>query len=319
MLMSKMKKKLKISSTAYRVLLLLCRLNEKSRTVDELNDIFSEDPDVARFFSKDVILKYISTLRTAGYDIAKPKASNKYSYTLNKAPIQIEFSEEELNTLTLLKSYIEGFQQKKFVKNYSSFIEKIKRYMPEDQAEILNEQFLLGQEKDSEIFNKFNEHADLIKKIEQYIYEKQRVEISYQLPGKEEKLITAQLQKIKYDIDGASVISYDLASNRINFVKINCIKNLKQLPSISGGKQSISPVIFKLKDKLAKVYRSYEGEKTTEPDSKSGEITVTAYSDDIESLLQRLLKYGENCEVIYPKLARNKTADLIKAALHNYE
>ena len=317
--MSDMKKKLKISSTAYRVLLLLYKLNEKSRTVDELNDIFLEDPAIARLFSKDVILKYISTLRIAGYDIAKPKTSNKYCYVLNKAPVQIELSEKELDALALLKSYIKGFHQKKILKNYFSFIEKIKRYMSEEQVEKLKEQFLFRQEKDIEILNNFNEYADLIKKIEQYIYERQRVEIKYKLPEEGKKSIISQFQRIKYGFNSVSVIFYDLTLNQINSVKINRIKNLKQLPSILEERKTLSPVMFNLKGKLAKVYRPYEREKITDNNSKSGEITVTAYSDDIESLLQRLLKYGKNCEVLYPKLVRNKMANLIKNMLDNYK
>ena len=56
-----MEKKLKISSTAYRVLLLLSKLNEDEYNVNDLNNIFLKNSYIARLFSKDVILKYIST------------------------------------------------------------------------------------------------------------------------------------------------------------------------------------------------------------------------------------------------------------------
>ena len=78
------------------------------------------------------------------------------------------------------------------------------------------------------------------------------------------------------------------------------------------------PVVFKLRGRLAKVYRLYEREKFSEQDKKLKEVTVTSYSDDIDSLLMRILKYGENCEVLYPKQVRNKMANLIKLSLENY-
>jgi len=58
-----MKKQTKISSTAYRVLRLMILLNNKLYSIDELNNIFSADPNIARLFSKEVMLKYINTIR----------------------------------------------------------------------------------------------------------------------------------------------------------------------------------------------------------------------------------------------------------------
>ncbi len=318
LIVADMGKKLKISSTAYRVLLLLQKLNEKKLSIDELNYIFSEDPDIARFFSKDVILKYISTLRMAGYKIEKPAASDNYRYVLNKAPIQIEFSEEEIKALALLRNYAYGLQQNKYVKNYCSFIEKLKRYISNDQVTKLKEQFKLKQ--NDEIINKFKKYSDLIKKIEQYISENQRVEIKYNsLEENAEKLVVTKLQRIKYEKNSVNIIYYDLIAGQTGSVNIEDIINIKQLPSISGKGQILCPVIFKLKGRLAKIYRPYEREKLGELDLKTNEITVTAYSEDVDALLQRLLKYGENCELLYPRQFRNKMMNLIKNTLENYQ
>jgi len=318
--MSNMSRKLKISSTAYRVLLLLQKLNEKKLSTDRLNRIFSEDPYVARFFSKDVILKYISTLRMAGFSITKPSASNDYCYVLNKAPVQIDFSEEEIKTLRMLKSFAQSFQQKKFLTNYYSFVEKLKRYMNEEQIKKLNEEFAKKTENQEKIKDKFKDYGDLIKKIEQYIVENQRVEIKYRTKQDEqEKIAVTKLQKIKYHADSVKLLYYDLVSGQMNTIKINDITNIKQLPSISGEKQLLNPVIFKIKGRLAKAYRPYEKEKLTDPDLKTGEITVTSYTDDMEVLLRRLLKYGENCEVLYPKQVRNKMINFISRTLENYK
>lgn len=314
-----MERKLKISSTAYRVLLLLQKLNEQKLSSDDLNRIFSEDPEVARYFSKDVILKYISTLRMAGYDIAKPSSSNNYCYVLNEAPIKINFSGEEIKTLARLKNYAYALHQNRFIKNYSSFIEKLKRYMHIEHLKNLNNLLSSSNEYEDKIINKFEKYADLIKKIEQYIQENQRVEIKYfSQEENQEKLVITKLLKIRYEASDVSIIYYDLISGQNNSVKIRNLINIKQLPSISGERQVLCPVIFKLKGKLAKVYRPYEKEKVSEPEAKTGIITVTAYSEDPESLLQRLLKYGENCEVLYPRQIRNKMINLIKTSLDNY-
>jgi hypothetical protein len=67
-----MKTKIKIISTAYRVLYLLLLLNEKNMSLQEILSIFSEDECIEKDFSQEVIFKYISTLRQCGYDIARP-------------------------------------------------------------------------------------------------------------------------------------------------------------------------------------------------------------------------------------------------------
>ncbi len=314
---SDMGKKLKISSTAYRVLLLLLKLNEKNMSIDELNFVFSEEPEVARYFSKDVIVKYINTLRTAGYIIERPTASSNYRYVLKKAPVKINFSDEEITTLALLKNYSISLQQDKYIKNFNSFIEKLVRYMPQEQVTNLNEQ--LEVKIYDEIINKFREYSDLIKKIEQYIIENQRVELKYKPDrGREEAFALARLQKIKYEANNVKISYYDLVAGQNNSVNIADITHIRQLPSISGEGQALCPVIFKLRNKLAKVYRPYENEKISEISLKAGEITVTSYSEDIDFLLQRLLKYGENCELIYPKPIRNKMIKLIDSTLENY-
>lgn len=313
-----MDKKLKISSTAYRVLLLLQKLNQTSLCIDELNKIFSETPEIERLFSKEVILKYISTLRMAGCDIEKPSSRNGNCYVLNKALIKINFSEEEIEILAMLKTYAEGLQQEKFLKNYSSFIEKLKKYLEEKQVKKLEENF--SNFSNFEILNKFKDYERLIKKLEKFITDNQRVEIKYiKADNGQQEIVITKLKKIQYSADFVSIIYYDLISGQSGSIKISEITDIKQLPSRSGEGLSHNPVIFKLKGRLAKSYRLYEKEKISETNEKTGELTITAYPEDIDSLLLRLLKYGENCELLYPRQLRNKMIKLINSTLENYK
>ena len=135
-----MEKKIKISATAYRVLLLLLHLNDGQGKVDNLNMIFSTDKYTSRYFSKEVILKYISTLRTANYDISKPTAANNYNYELNKSPVLIELSNEQIKNLAVMLYYAESLQQNKIIDNYNSFLKKIKKFIPLNQVQLLNKE-----------------------------------------------------------------------------------------------------------------------------------------------------------------------------------
>lgn len=315
-----MEKKIKISATAYRVLLLLLHLNDGQGKIDCLNNIFSADQYTSRYFSKEVILKYISTLRTAGYDISKPTAANNYNYELNKSPVLIELSNDQIKNLAVMLYYAESLHQNKIIDNYNSFLKKIKKFITSNQVHLLNKELKKQLENLEAGFFKHAPYEELIKKIENFLAEKQRVSIKYKLPcHKNENNVVLELKNIKYDNKEVYVSGYNTITEQTHSIKLNHIVDIKQLPTKSQYNQILSPVTFKLKGKLAKIYRPYENEKIIPPDEKSNTITVTAYVDDKDMLIKRLLKYGENCEIIYPKHTQKDMSKIINQTLKNYK
>ena len=315
-----MEKKIKISATAYRVLLLLLHLNDGQGKVDNLNMIFSTDKYTSRYFSKEVILKYISTLRTANYDISKPTAANNYNYELNKSPVLIELSNEQIKNLAVMLYYAESLHQNKIIDNYNSFLKKIKKFIPVNQVQLLNKEIKKQGENLETGFFKHAPYGELIKKIEKYLMEKQRVSVKYKRHGDcEKEQVVLELKNIKYDEQEIYIAGYNPINEQALSIKFSQIIEIKQLPTKSQYNQMLSPVTFELKGQLAKIYRLYEDEKITSVNEKSSTITVTAYVDDKEMLIKRLLKYGENCEVVYPKHAQNDMIKIINQTLKNYE
>jgi len=315
-----MNKKIKISATAYRVLLLLLHLNDGQGKVDYLNNIFSSDQYTARYFSKEVILKYISTLRTAGYDISKPGAANNYNYELAKSPVLIELSNKQIKNLAIMFCYAESLHQNKIIDNYNNFLKKIKKFIPDKQVLLLNKELKKQRENLETDFFKHAPFEKLIQKIENFRIANQRVSIKYKLPySKDEKQIILELKNIKYDKKEVYISGYNPISEQTHSIKLNQIVDIKQLPTKSQYNEILLPVTFRLKGHLAKVYRPYENEKIASIDEKTNTITITAYIDDNEALIKRLLKYGENCEIIYPKHAQNDMLKIINQSLKNYE
>lgn len=315
-----MSKKFKISSTAYRVLLLLFHLNKGQCTSDYLNNVFLEDPYISRYFSKDVILKYIITLRTAGYDIAKPTLSNGYNYELNKSPVLIEFNYKQIKNLAALYWYAQSLHQNKIIGNYNSFLKKIKKFLPDKQVSVLNREIKEQQEHLNSILSRYLPYKELINKIENFKEENQRVSVKYRTyVDDEEKQLVLELKNIKYEQKEIYITGYSPLTEQTHSIKIEQITEIKQLPKKSQYKQILSAVTFSLKGQLAKVYRPYENEKISPSSEKLNTITVTAYVDDQNILIKRLLKYGENCEILYPKPTKAKMIQIINKTLSNYE
>lgn len=314
-----MNKNLKISSTAYRVLLLLKLLNERSYNIDELNRIFLSDPFILKTLSKEVILKYLSTLRSSGYKISKPTALNEYRYHLVEAPIAINLSDNELETIVILENYVSGLYQTRLVELYGNFLKNISRYLSKDSISTMDKFRKTHQGLDESFQDNYAQYQDLIKQFEIFCKEDQRIIVKYQYPcDEEEKDIVLEPKLIKYNQNEVFISGYNPIIGERQLINLSYVIEIKQLPIKSKHNNTLSPVIFILKGRVAKGYRLYEDERILESDAESGTIRIAAYVDDKNMLLKRLLKYGDYCEVLYPKSLRENVIALIGNALNNY-
>lgn len=315
-----MKKITKISSTAYRVLRLMILLNVKLYNIDELNNIFSADPNIARLFSKEVMLKYINTIKLAGYKIVKLKSSKNYYYSLIKAPVKIKLTSEHIKTLAFLENYVSGLYQSRLQTEFTSILNKLMRYSSDEQLKELNKERKIYSNNSSHQNLKYKKYEDLIKKIEQFCIEAQKVQIRYKLPYEINAMqVVLEPLSIKYNANDVWICGYNTIIGEKQLVHLEYIQDIKQLPIKSNGNCVLSPVIFKLKGRLAKGYRPYEGETITQEDKENDFIKILAYVDDKNQLVQRLLKYGDLCEILYPKSVRDKIMKSIKNTLNNYK
>lgn len=318
MKIDKMKKNRKISSTAYRVLLLLKLLNEKSFCIDELNSILSNDHNIARTFSNEVILKYLSTLRYAGYKISKPCVANNYTYKLIKAPIRMALSEDELKAIVVVNSFISDMHQQSLLDAKRKISSKLSRYI--DNEQIL--QLAQLQKNYSNVYsipNNISRILPLMIKIEQYCLDDQKVLLKYRCEGEFQNIeLTLEPKYIDYIGGEVYLCGYNPIAGEKKLIRIDYITEIKQLPAKSGTNNILSPVVFVLSGRLAKVYELHENEKITEKNDQLETITVTSYADCKIMLKQRLLKYGDLCEVIYPKSYREEIMSDLRKTLNNY-
>jgi len=314
-----MKKTKKISSTAYRVLLLLKLLNEGKFGIEELNAILSQDSNISRSFSNEVILKYLSTLRLAGYKITKPCIANNYTYKLIKAPICIKLSEDEINALVTIDLFVSNMHQKVLQDAQYKIMENISRYLEDEQISDIN-QLKKTLKTSLDIDSKFSKYAPLMSKFEQYCIDEQKVTVKYRHPMEENEIqITLEPKYLDYVSGDIYICGYNPIAGEKKLINIEYVTDIKQLPIKSSSNHILSPVKFKLRGRLAKTYELHENEKFSEINKTEGTITITSYVDCKNMLLQRLLKYGDLCEVVYPKPFIDKIASTLKTAIENYE
>jgi hypothetical protein len=188
------KKNLKISSTPYRVLKILYLLNKGSYGLDELIENLSEDKIVSRTFSKDVILKYLHTIRTSGMTIIR-HTEGVGSYQLEKSPFLMDLKDDELYALAIISNYLETLHQPNLIKTLNSLREKVFRYLEDDAVnkfkQYKNESFSIFQDQ-------YSQYATLIKQLEQFCIEKQTLIITYSPMEGIEHIIYLEPERIEY-------------------------------------------------------------------------------------------------------------------------
>lgn len=242
--MTKKRKGINISSTAYRVLFILFLLNQGICTLEELIEYLSNDKLISRTFSKEVIVKYINTLKFSGFDISKNYSKEGVSYHLEKAPFFMEFTEEELKTLALIQNHMNYIYQSQLVSNFNNLLEKIFRYMPDSKIEQL---YKYRKDTEDKVEDNFNQLASLIKTLEQYCIEKQTISISYSpFEGLRQK-ITLEPERIEYNNQKVYIYGLNPKIQQYQHLQLDYILDLVQLPQKSKVLNNDHSVTFKLK------------------------------------------------------------------------
>ncbi len=315
-----MRNKSKISFTAYKVLLLMKILNEENLNLHEISQFFSNQKDVSTPLSKEVILKYLNTLKASGYKISKPASSNDYRYELLKAPYLINLSKDDLVTIIKLEYFIENLFLKELDNSLKNVLNKMDKFLPEESGEHyaeIKESLYEKNTFDLKIFD-YSEYEEMIHKFEVYCAEAQRIQITFKIPYEEsEKTITLEPKELNYKENKVFISGYNPYNNEHQDINFQYITGTKQLPTKSKNTRSSSPVIFKLKGRLATTYTPYEGEKVDK--DQDDYIKVSTYTEEKNNLLKRLLRYGDDCEILYPIEIRETIKETISKTLNNYK
>lgn len=253
--------------------------------IEKLN--FDESEPI---FNNSTISKYINTCRYCGIDI--PKIHNKYFVA--SMPFGLELTMSDIYLLENLQNIIKEEMSRKCHKIFDRFIEKLNRYSNKKIARV---------EKDSYKIN-----AEL---FEGAIRDKRKVRFMY----KNRNIIDCIPVKITQNKSKTFFhVIHDDMEKMVLPERVSGMEILSEKFIPTFNEQS---VVFVLKDALAKKYTLRENELLSNS-SPYGTITVSNRGEAKELLLSRLLRYGDNCEIIYPKSYREEMKQILDDALSNY-
>lgn len=299
--------KTKTSQTAYRTLEILKLLAKGPLSTQEMLEHIEKATD--KNFRKEMVLKYINTIKLLGIDIKKE--GNKYY--LNKSLECIDFSKKDLSVLAFIQKYISKVKHDDYKNNIIESLQKIEKNFSVNTVTLCKKNKIRAYLPAKPI----NINDENIEQYEKYCKDELKIKIVYQCEfSKKQKDFLIAPIKIIYKKGNAILVAYDSKNNEYKEFLIENIVQVEQTPQKSVQNSSAS-VLFKLKNRLAKSYVLKKNETVLECGSDF--IIVSNKKEDKDLLLRRLLRYFDQCEILYPKSYRTSLLDMIDSMEKIYE
>lgn len=305
-----MKTHKKFSDTSVRVLETLKLLLKTRASIQDIIGKFEKIDPNNRIYTSEAILKYINTLKVFGFRFVKEKDK----YVLLNTPSQFNFDEKDLRAIYLINKLSESFPENTVKLEISKFLSELEKGYS-DNTKLLSSNIAKPEFVDLKL--DYSKYQNKIKEYEKYCIEGQRLKITYTNLKNIEATIMAEPNEIKYIENDVYLSVYNPFAAQIQDINFNSIIQVEQLPLKTNRIKMLSSVTFLLKGRLTKNYKLHDGEKLLQIKS-DGCIVILSQNEDKVLLLKRLMRYGENCEVISPKHAREEIKEMIKSSLSNY-
>lgn len=300
-----------MNNTCVRVLETLKYLSEGQVSISDIIKHFESNDPNKRVYSHVAILKYLNTLKVFGFKIDKVKDK----YILKNFPFTINFSEDDLKGIIILKESLNSFPERKTKEELSKFFNDIEMRFDKN-ARTLYEDLQSNLHRD--FSSDYGDFANKIRIYEKYCMDNQKLKITYKDVSNGETTLLCDPKEIKYDINKIYFIVYNPSYGTSLDILINDIIEVSQLPSIASNSILQMKVIYKLKGELAKRYRLRDNEQLQAKES-CGDVLIINENEDKNLLLRRLLRYNSLCEVISPRFFREEMINTIDKMLANYE
>lgn len=301
-----MKKPDKNFDTGLRILEVLRILLEKDVTKSELIERMNNNPLFENVYTFEAFIKYFNTLSIMGFKIDK----DKNIYKLKNAFKQISLTDNEEKIVLNLIRYIKKLHNKNLEEKIKKVIYKSVKYIDnKSQNKIISEL----EESVQRI-----ESNNIANTLETLMYDKRFLSITYIKNNNSQDTITVQLKEIIEKKNDIILVCYDPKRARNKKINAASVISITQTPNVvTENTLNNDSAIFRIYGRLAQVYKLKQGE--TVIDFTAGYKTILNKGEDRDIILRRLLKYGENCKIISPKILQEEFIFMTNDILKNLE
>lgn len=274
-------------------------------------DLFSNGEYDGKSNTHVTLNKYLNAMKIFGIKVKKVKGK----YQMTSSPYKINFSPDDLKSISLLKNACEILPEGKNKTNCENFLHALKiRY--DESAQNLEQ--IANNTKT--IYPEFyhSEFASQVRQCEKFCQDKLKLEIIYTSDNREEINLVCSPVEVIYEKRKIWIKAIGNNGSRIYKIPIENIISVKQLPSVAGTQSIPTTVVFRIKNRLARNYKLRDWERLDKVETDGSHIIVNK-NEDLNELLKRLMRYGTECEIISPKFLKEAMIELINKTLENYK
>ena len=266
------------------------------RVLEFLKLLFREDVDIKDLSYKitnvfqhieatETFLKYISTLEISGLNIQKK--GKKYS--LKSSLTSLDLSEKETDLLVEIYKAFTSCCVEDLRQDLDSFIETVSKSLKDSSK--------------NRLLNKINAEKPAVNDIslsnramdfQKYVNLGQKLKVLYK-----NNSYTVEPKKVEIENQKIYLIVYNNYTTENMKLLTDDIEKIEVLPLKNTKLNLTSTIVFEVYNDLVDNYRLRENERVQI--FSDNHKAIINYGEDKKELINRLLKYGENCKIISPQ------------------
>ena len=254
--------------------------------------------------------EYANTLKIFGIKIKKEKNKFKLLSSLYSMPYTLD----DIKSINILINSMKNFPDKEITDEVEKFLDVITFRMDSEAQNTLQ---VLNQTNGYDFSFYYANMREQIEKCEEICKEKYIFNIIYTKNNKEIKCKCTPKEVI-YDSKTVYLRIHDPSKRQNYEISLSNILSISRLPQVAKETELNTTAVFKVKNRLAKTYQLKDNEASDGFDEFGNHIIVNR-TGNFDSLINRLMRYGENCEVCTPKYLREQMIQTINDTLKQYE
>ena len=299
-----------INITAYRAIKILKLLLEKPCSSSEILDCLSQDEITERALSDDTLRLTLNSLNSVGCKIARPTLANNYKYVLLSHPFKFNITKTQVKILLKIRQNFLNSNEWKKVIEINDLFDKIANFAGDE--EILN---LFCHKKP---FAKINKTV-----LEYFVNDrlsKKEVLLAYNTNSKKREIINIKADYIFCENGKLYIMGWYPKRNcysYFNAEKISEIYSVKSIPKTQKDEVREKYVIYSVSGDAVKSFTAVEDEEVLMKNKNQTVVKASVKSEF--KIIQRLLSFGRNFNVIEPSEIKVKLAEKLRKIREMYE
>ncbi len=291
-----------------RILEILKILLNKELSRRELIAELKERGHSYEVYTPEAFLKYFNTFQALG--IGLKRRGNRYYF--KNALFKLNLSKEEENVLILILNNYKNLHNKESKDILEHIVHKINKYVDFDVDGLFDKIVYNNEQVKSK-----NIQDNVLQTLENMLSENQYVQLIYKITNSIIDEQTVELKQISEKNGRYYIVCYipQIAKNKR--IYIDKIVKMEQLPKKKLDINYLNAVVFEIRGRLASIYKLKESESVI--DFSPNHITISNTAEDKDTLLLRLLKYGEFCKIVKPEYVKKEFISLTHRMLKNLE